>query len=351
MTTRWKTPLLALCLACWLPACDDGAVVIRAAVVAGGAGGAPSELPETYPSLPGALVASPATVHGDTLVVAGGNRFEAHMGQSTEALNPDRYTLDLLDADAEWQAAPMDWRMQQGSLVSHGGALYQAGGMTFGNAPGEDVMLTSRPDLRRWDADADEWVDLPPMPGEFGRASHGTALAGSVLYLSGGWALSGPSGSGEYLLSMASIDLDDPDAGWTEHPLDFTLRDHCSAAHGGRIWLIGGMTVETTWPAVPRVYDPAADTWSEGPELPLRSPIKGFGCGAVAHAGRLYINTAEGIMRLAEDESAWETVAQLEEGRLFGALVAHDGRLLLVGGGIGMNVTPQDTVDVIPLGD
>ena len=146
------------------------------------------------------------------------------------------------------------------------------------------------------------------------------------------------------------FDLDDIDAGWTEAAVEFTLRDHCSAAHGGRIWLIGGMTEQTMWPAIPRVYDPAAGTWSDGPELPLRSPIKGFGCGATAADGRLYVNTAEGILQLSEDESAWETIARPEPGRLFAQLVAHRGRLLLLGGGTGMAVTPDSTVSVVPLG-
>lgn len=309
-------------------------------------------LPAAYPALPVPLVAMVAVVHGDTLVVEGGSLLEAHVPNSRSALNANRYTLDLTDPAAEWQPSEMDWPMQQGSLVSYGGQLYQTGGMAWTNDDGEEIHIISRPALRRWDDATDGWVDLPSMPSEFGRSSHAHALIGSTLYLTGGWALTGASGSGMYLESMLHIDLADPDAGWTETPVDFTIRDHCAAALDGRIWVIGGMTVETMWPATPRIFDPETGTWSEGPELPTVAPINGFGCSAAVHDGRLYVNVADGkIVRLTEDGAAWEDFTRPNPGRIFGAMVVHRDRLLLLGGGIGRNVTPQDTFEVFPVGD
>jgi N-acetylneuraminic acid mutarotase len=116
--------------------------------------------------------------------------------------------------------------------------------------------------------------------------------------------------------------------------------------------VLGGYAPDGATVAAVEVYDPAADAWSAGPDLPL----------AVNHAmaatlgDRVYLAggyTADGapspaVYRL--DGGRWTAVAPLPEGRAAGGLVALDGRLNQVGG-VAPGGLAQTTLVYDPAGD
>ena len=129
------------------------------------------------------------------------------------------------------------------------------------------------------------------------------------------------------------------EAGWVlAASAPIALTEVAAAAFEGRIWVVGGMDAEGR--AVDRVltYDPATDSWSDGPPLPV----------AVHHAalvaddeGLLLIGGYSGatgrptdaVWRLGRD--GWLPVAPLPEPRAAGA-AAWDGRgQVQYGGGVG----------------
>jgi len=96
----------------------------------------------------------------------------------------------------------------------------------------------------------------------------------------------------------------------------------------------GGYAPDGATVATVEVYDPAADAWAAGPDLPV----------AVNHAmaatldGAVHVAGGYGGDRLPSRQAVrlegdrWRQLAPLPEGRAAGGLVALDGRLYLVGG-------------------
>ena len=44
------------------------------------------------------------------------------------------------------------------------------------------------------------------------------------------------------------------------------------------------------------VYDPKADRWDTGPDLPAHTPVQGFGCAAVSLLGTIFFTAADGVV-------------------------------------------------------
>jgi hypothetical protein len=170
-----------------------------------------------------------------------------------------------------------------------------------------------------------------------------------VLYVMGGWKLNGGS-TGTYYESWLSLDLKDPQAAWKEHPQRFKVRDHCAGVADGKVYVIGGM-LSGMFPGRPQVYDPKGDAWSEGPDLPAATPVRGFGCAAVSLGGTIYYSGAEGVLfRLKAGRDGWEEAARLKVPRSFHAMAARtDRELIAVGGAIDAASTATDSIESIPL--
>jgi hypothetical protein len=79
--------------------------------------------------------------------------------------------------------------------------------------------------------------------------------------------------------------------------------------------------------------DLSTNAWRRLPDLPAQE-MGGFGASAWRLGRRLYVSGADGVVyRLAEDESAWESVGQLDRPRFFHRLLPGDeGALLAVAG-------------------
>jgi outer membrane protein assembly factor BamB len=231
-----------------------------------------------------------------------------------------------------WEELPMQTPLQGLPLVSHGGKLYRAGGLSVRNATTDDEEdLHSITEFASYDPATGQWTDLTPLPAP--RSSHDAVVIGDKLFVVGGWTLSGTS-DGEWLERSLVFDLANPDAGWQKLPeQSFQRRALAAAEWHGKLVALGGMDENAD--VSPRVdfFDPTTGKWSEGPNLPGRG-IAGFGVSAWNLDGELYVSGMRGVVyRLNDEGSDWEEVAKLGTPRFFHRLLpGGDDSLLAVGG-------------------
>lgn len=123
------------------------------------------------------------------------------------------------------------------------------------------------------------WETLPGGDRPQQRHESGYVKVGERFYLVGG--------RGERLTQAF-----DPASGeWTDGAAPPVEMHHFQAvAHDGKVYVVGAMT--GGYPAEPPlthvyVYDPAADRWAQGAEIP--ADRRRGGAGAIAHEGKIYV--------------------------------------------------------------
>lgn len=131
------------------------------------------------------------------------------------------------------------------------------------------------------------------------------------------------------------------ESGWVRAAAaPIALTEVAATAHRGRIWVVGGL--DAGGGAVDRVlvYDPAADTWSDGPALPEpvhHSALVSDGDAITligGYVGDGFDAPTDAVRRL-EDGGSWRAVQPLPEPRAAGA-AAWDGQgRFMYGGGVG----------------
>ncbi|MEW4567617.1 kelch repeat-containing protein [Tautonia sp. JC769] len=304
------------------------------------------------PSRPFALIPEPTNsfggaVVGDFLYVYSGHTGTTHR-YHTGTTNPHFYRLDLRDRTT-WEELPCGTALQGAALVPHEGTVIRVGGMLARNEEGEPHDLISVAEVARFDPETREWTDLPPLPEP--RSTHDAAVLGDSLYVVGGWSMTGGDSGDAYFLDDAlRLDLSDPEAGWVALPPPPTPRRALAvAAHDGKIFVVGGLleTSDTTREVL--IYDPEAQSWSEGPEFP-GEPIQGFAPSAFSVGGRLVASGGDGtVYRLSESGEAWEPVAEQAVPRITHRLLPGiDDDALIVGGNYAG--VPVRFIESIPLG-
>jgi len=270
-----------------------------------------------------------ASVGGDVYVYGGHHGVAHHYydaGQSGDLLR-----LDTAGSH-DWETVAVGPRLQGLALVAHGQSLYRLGGFEARNDQTADQNLWSLADCARFDLASRTWHDFPPMPSP--RSSFDAAVAGNVLVVVGGWSMQGADAPASWLTSAVAIDLGSTDGRWRElPPPPFQRRALAVGALGHCVYAIGGMQPDGKVTRGTTVFDLAADTWREGPELP-GDDMDGFGAACCTLADKLYVSTSSGnLLRLAADEAAWEPVSQLADGRFFHRMVPRSpDRLVLLGG-------------------
>lgn len=287
--------------------------------------------PSGLPDLPEELTSFGAAVAGETLYVYGGHTGDAH-SYSTEEQSDRLHALDLSDPDAGWRLATAGPRLQGLALVSDGRGVVRIGGFMAMNDAGEDADLRSQTSVARFDPSTGDWTDLPPLPEP--RSSTDAAVIDGVVYVTGGWSLAGESDDHHWHTTAWALNLNDTDAGWrsiADPPM--TRRAIGVAAHGGRLYVVGGMTDAGETTTEVRVYDPTTDAWTTIDPIP-GGGMAGFGAAVGVAGDRLYVNAYDGnVHRLNDDGRSWTTVARLEPSRFFHQMVpGADGGLLIVGG-------------------
>lgn len=125
-----------------------------------------------------------------------------------------------------------------------------------------------------------------------------------------------------------------------------------SAVVGGRIWVVGGLTAADATTKV-EVYNPAADRWSAGPDLPIavhhhavavfRGELVVIG-GFLGGGSSLYSRPSDRVLALRDD--AWVDLPRLQRPRGAAAAAVVGDTLYVIGGrDAGLLIGPTEAFD------
>lgn len=301
----------------------EGATSEEAVVVRGTA--------TNYPELPREITSFGAALLDRTVYVYGGHTGSAHSYSMQEQAN-ELWSLDLDQPEAGWVTRIEGPHLQGNALVAVDGKVVLIGGFTAMNAEEEDHDLHSQSNVRAFDPKTGKWSDLPSLPEP--RSSFDAVVLNDTIYVAGGWSMQGEEDSVWHQTAW-KLDLAADEPVWQSlAPVPFQRRALALAAHNGKVYVLGGMSMSDGPTTNVTIYDPASDSWAEGPKL-RGVTMNGFGCAAFATGGRLYATTFDGkVQRLSVDGAAWDVVGKMPKKRFFHRLIpASDSELLIFGGG------------------
>ena len=297
--------------------------------------------------LPRGLTSFGAAASGGWLYVLGGYHGAPHdysvEGQSTAFLQINlRDTRDLrMLSDVE--------PVQGAELVGWRGKLIRVGGLHARNVYGDPSDLHSSDEVALFDPATGEWSALPSLPAR--RSSHRAVVAGDVLFVVGGWMLSGSSRTGVWADTLLSLDLSDTSRGWSAEEAPFQRRALGAAATGDDVIVVGGIGPDRSISSGVWRRDGATGEWSQGPEF----PDWGFGVAAANDEDQILVSGRTGTIFCLEPEAhSWRPVGALQQARFFHELV-HDASagLVALGGITGMEargrVRPIECLSAQPL--
>lgn len=299
-----------------------------------------------FPALPKGITSFGGAIFGDSLYAYGGNYGGAHE-YVQEDQSGDLWKLDLA-LPSQWEKIATGPRRQGLAMVEHNGQLYRIGGFAVVKK-GEENELHSQPDFARFDTATNQWVDLPKLPE--GRSSHDAAVIGDMIYVVGGWNLSGAQGGGgKWHADALAYDLKSENGEWkTIAAPNFERRALSLAAWNGKLICIGGMTSKAGPTTETAIYDPAKNTWTEGPAI-LGGAMDGFGTSSFARGDAVYVTTMSGsIQKLDREGKAWQSVGQLASPRFFHRLLPWQGTKLVVVGGASMETGKALTLELLSI--
>jgi N-acetylneuraminic acid mutarotase len=244
--------------------------------------------------------------------------------------------FDLYEAGlGQWrELAPLPGPRARFGMASLDDKIYIAGG--FGGEEGAVATAAA------YDPGVDSWDPIADLPSA--RVGHSLLAAGGKLYALGG--------------SVGAVDVYDPASGdWSRagsERSELARHGAAAAAFDGALYLIGGRLDDEASARVD-VFDPATETWRQGPDLP--APRAGI-AGAVLD-GQLHVlggSNAAGLDAavdhwvLAADGASWERAPDLPAPRADFAAAPAGGRLIVLGGGAGGGFfgpfTAAEAVDV-----
>ncbi|MGI5129067.1 DUF1668 domain-containing protein [Pseudonocardia sp. CA-107938] len=249
------------------------------------------------PPMPGPRVAGGAVTIGNRIVLVGG-----------QANNQLVTTTDVFDGKVWKQGAPMPTPREHLAVVTDGRYLYAIGGRAMSSDKNSDAVERYDPERNVWDKLAalptprggssavfvdnrivvaggeapattidrvdqydvatNTWSPLPAMR----TPRHGLALAavGTTVYAFDGAAKPAHDAS---TATAESLVLPPrrlgPAPKWRPANDAPVARQFTgSAVVDGRLYVVGGLTVNVSTPAV-YAYDAAIDTWTKGPDLPI----------------------------------------------------------------------------------
>ena len=181
----------------------------------------------------------------------------------------DYNVMDCSDLSLDWKPLA-DLPDAEGFAGSYAGvsngALIVAGGANFPEKPlweGGPKRWTDR--VFVMPPHGEGWQDGTPLPKPLGY--------GATASLPQGMMLIGGSNAGGALADCYMLTWEDGMVKCRELPsLPVTLTGHAAAVMGGKVYVQGGSIAPGEQDAESRlwIYDPAADTWTEGPSMPAR---------------------------------------------------------------------------------
>ena len=127
-------------------------------------------------------------------------------------------------------------------------------------------------------------------------------------------------------------------APWTPvAPAPAALTEVAVAAHGGRIWVAGGLLADGVASDEVLVFDPSRGAWSSGPRLPEgihHAALASTGDALLLLGGYTSGGPTAAVRRLADGTAAWADHVPLPDPRAAGA-AAFDGSRVVYAGGVG----------------
>ncbi len=299
---------------------------------------APTE-PPTVADLPLAVSSFGAAALDRSLYVYGGHIGTQHV-HSFENLSQLflRYPIDSDSTGSSpgWLALPPGPSLQGTALIEYEGALYRVGGMRADNPRREPGELYSVKSAARFLPDENRWQRFMALPA--GRSSHDLAVVADLLVVAGGWELRGSVEDPLWERSVLALDLKtlngDSVGKWnvlTETPVG--VRANAAVGFDGKLWVLGGLDDNGDTTRRVDIYDPAADAWTSGPELPASGSLNGFGADAVTVRGTLLVSQADGrVYSIRNGGDDWTHAGDLHEHRFFHRLVSDGESLFAIGG-------------------
>ncbi len=289
------------------------------------AGSGPALTAKPFAKLPEATSAFGAVAADGYLYVYGGHISPTH-SYSTAAVSGKFHRLNL--ANGTWESLRGGQGLQGMNLATHRGKVILVGGMSPKNAPGEKTDTRSVAECALFDPKTKEWQALPPLPAA--RSSHDVVVIGSQVIVVGGWNLKGPEPT-QWATDLQILDLAAKKPAWTSAPQPFRRRALIAAAHGQKMYVLGGFDENNNVIKEVAVYDASAKTWGKAPALPVENQAS-FAPAAAVHQGALYVSVADGrVFKLDEAKGAW-----IEAGRgtprLAHRVVSANQQLLVLGG-------------------
>jgi hypothetical protein len=192
----------------------------------------------------------------------------------------------------------------------------------FGSAIVDGAVHAIGDGVERYDPDADRWVEVVP-PGALPVSHFGAAAVGKVLWVLGGYPAE-RSGCHAVDLGTGAVQSIEP-------PPGFAPGDHFHLLHGlgGRLHVIGGLDGQEFRPRTEH-WVRTATGWEQAP-----SPPQGLWAKFAVHGvvdGRLYVFSDAGAFCFDPREGTWSARKGPERVLVMPAVVAREGRLLVVGG-------------------
>ncbi len=275
--------------------------------------------------MPQARFETAAALVGDTLYLFGG------YSEGVKASNRVE-TFDL--AKNAWRRLrDMPSALTHLNAVLDGKSVWLAGGFKDGY-PGKTID-----EVWHYDTVSDTFAAGPSLPQP--RAGGGLVLVGRRLHYFGGLETDRDTDSADHWV----LDLEaSGDSGkWqSAAPMPAPRNQFATVVFSGRIFAIGGQFHHDSTsgkPALdqPRVdiYDPATDSWSVGPELPVpHSHAEG---STFVHDGAIYLIGGRSVRPSVAAiwvlrDGAWKSLGELPQATLAPAARVIGGRLVVAGG-------------------
>jgi N-acetylneuraminic acid mutarotase/uncharacterized GH25 family protein len=293
-----------------------------------------------FATLPEATSSFGSVVSDGWLYVYGGHIAPTH-SYSTAAVSGQFHRLSL-NGNPQWEQLPPGPPMQGMNLVAVDGRIYRVGGMSPRNNPGAPADNYSTAEAARYDPTSGKWEALPPLPEP--RSSHDVVVIGNKIIVTGGWAIRGKRY--DWADTLAIIDLSAKNPAWITAPQPFRRRALMAAALDGKMYVIGGFDEKSEIVRDVAVYDPTANTWSHGPQIP-DGPGLSFAPAATVHHGELFVSVSDGTLyRLNRRSMQWQKAGKSTP-RLAHRIASAGDTVLVIGGA--ENGSNFDLIEAIPI--
>ena len=287
-----------------------------------------------FAPLPQTLTSFGAARCGNAIFAYGGHIGDAHE-YSLEEQSDQLIRLDLSQPKQAWRVVATDDRLQGHAMVAHGEQLIRMGGFTARNTADKPQDLHSSNAVKMYDNLSDKWTDLPALPEP--RSSFESTILGEVIYVVGGWQLNDPDEQVWHKTAW-KLDLSKDQLTWeaiAEPP--FQRRALSVAVWGDKIIAVGGMEPKGGITKSTAIYDPANDSWSEGPQLVGEGQMTGFGTASIGIADGVIVNSIDGtLQKLSLGAEDFEIIGKTNQSRFFQQLIRLDDSTLLSIGGANM---------------